>query len=110
MSRHKYTVCWENEHSSDGHDEPNLALAKSSCFEILRGWMTSFDDGDTSVDDWDAMIENCSAWVMRDEEDYWYPSDRQLESIGWVESCEMTDDVYKVYAKAYGWPKRQKGE
>ena len=108
--KHKYMTFWDNESCVDGHEEPTFAAAKSSCFEILYGWMESFDDDPRHSDeDWDMMICNCSVWVTKDGEGYWYPSDEDEKRIGWIESHEMSDAVYEMYAKAYGWPKRKKG-
>ena len=96
IKKDTWHVCWDNDSCCDGYQTPSLAAGKSNALDTLIEWMcqeqyTWKSDIPTGeeADHWNHMIYNCSAGVSKynpdaDEyEEYWYPSDKQKEQIGW---------------------------
>ena len=97
IRRDAYMVCWDNDSCCDGFGVDTLEDAKRLAFEVLGGWMAETEkEYPGNTDEWNYMINNCSVHVdiynpNTDEYDdnYWYPSDDELETIGWVEREEQ---------------------
>ena len=96
IKRATWHVCWDNGSCCDGYETQSLAQGKQDALDTLIEWMcqeqgTWASDVPTGeeADRWNYMIYNSSAGVSKynpdtDEyEEYWSPSDRQLERIGW---------------------------
>lgn len=99
--RSTWRVIWDNEHCCDGFDSVSLAQAKQDVLDLLLEWMCqqsseweSAEPNEDEAIDWDYMIYTCYAYVAKynpdtDEYDeYWWPSDKDLERIGWVTKGE----------------------
>lgn len=78
----------------DGIDCQTLEEAKDEAFKTLNIWMESESCWTNKtkakqIEDWNYMIENDGVWVEEYDpetdgyEECWYPSDAELEDIGW---------------------------
>lgn len=98
--RAPWKVCWDTESCSDGYDCESFEQAKASAEDTLIEWMTEqvysypvdFKEwSKEQIEDWDYMYWNCDVCIWKydpdtDEyEEYWSPSDDELEAIGWME-------------------------
>lgn len=94
--RETWHVMWDNEACCDGYKTRSLAQGKQDVLDLLIEWMVqeqaewaSDIPTGAEADHWNYMVYNFSAGVGKynpdtDEyEEYWYPSDRQKERIGW---------------------------
>ena len=85
--REPWFVHWWTDHCDDGFGRESFEFAKESVFDILVEWVVEAQDD--SAEDFDYMLYNCGAEVMKynpmtDEyEEYWYPSNEELKEIGW---------------------------
>ena len=94
MSKAMFRVVWDAEHVCDGFDCNSFCEAVDSVYNIYAGWIL---DGsairnsvkDFNPEDWNYMIDSCSAEVQKlntetnEYESFWSPSDDSLEKIGW---------------------------
>ena len=96
IKKDTWHVCWDNDSCCDGYSTPSLAAGKQDVLDTLIEWMCQEQSEWQSdiptgaeADNWNYMIFNSSAGVSKynpdtDEyEEYWYPSDKQKERIGW---------------------------
>lgn len=96
LTRATWHVSWDNVSCCDGFETKSFAQGKQDALDLLIGWATDEQaqwESDTptgeEADHWNYMIYNYSAGVSKynpdtDEyEEYWYPSERQKERIGW---------------------------
>ena len=99
--RKSYKVVWDNESCCDGHGCDTFEIAKSDVEEILVNWIVeevatwkNNKPSAENIENFNYMIYNCNAWVEKynpdtDEyEEYWFPNDEFLKSIGWEEIKE----------------------
>ena len=98
IERKPYRVVWETDSCCDGYDCGSFGQAKCDALDTLLMWMgeeySRWKDCENPTEeekeDWDYMIYNCYVYVTQynadtDEyEDYWYPSQEELDEIGWV--------------------------
>lgn len=102
IKRAPWIVAWDTDNCCDGYGCETFEQAKDGALDILVTWAveehTSWkSDTPTQeeAENWNHMIYNCEAWVQKydpdDDEyhDYWYPSDEELEEIGWKEIEEV---------------------
>ena len=103
ISRAPYRVHWSNEHSCDGYDCATFEDAKDSAIETLIEWqgeqISHWKDWKNptkeELEDYEYMVFECEAFVakynpMTDEyEEYWYPSQEDLDAIGWCEGEKL---------------------
>jgi len=96
IKRAKWRVTWDTDSCCDGYDTPSLAQGKQDALDTLIEWMceeqsewNSDEPTGEEAEHWNYMIYNSSAGVKRYDpdtdqyEEYWYPSDKQKEQIGW---------------------------
>lgn len=96
VKRPKYVMVWDNDSCCDGFGCESFGQAKQDAFDTLLQWMCDESSNwksetptEEEKDNWDYMIYNCSVHVDKynadtDEyEEYWYPSEEELEEIGW---------------------------
>ena len=101
MAKAKYRTIYDGDSFIDGIEFDDFESAKNTALDILCEWMQScFAD---APQEWNMMVNNCMTWVEEyDEEedewiDIWYPSDEDLESIGWF---EITEDIKNRMVKS----------
>lgn len=91
--RAPWRVLFDSGESVDGIDAETLEEAKELVIETYYTWMEE-EESTRDCESWNEMIYSCSAVVGKycpetDEYDeYWYPSDEELEAIGWKELTE----------------------
>lgn len=97
IERKPFKVQWDTDDCTDATSgEDTLSEAQETLWEIYEGWMDEertkwkgLSPSDEEKADWDYMIYNCGAVVQKynpdtDEyEDYWEPTQGELESAGW---------------------------
>lgn len=96
IERKPFLLVIDTDSCCDGCECDTFEQAKEGAFDNYYWWMcevATWKDKDNPTDeekeDWNYMIYNTSAWVKKynpdtDEyEDYWNPSDEELEEIGW---------------------------
>ena len=90
---------WSTDNFTDGMESHSFEQAKADALDTLIMWMADesnewedmFNPTDAELDDYNYMIFNYYVEVrkynpMTDEyEEYWFPSNEELESIGWKE-------------------------
>ena len=104
----KWLASWETDSFSDGVECDTLKEAKYHCLDCLEGWMVdevsnlcdAVREGKKTraeaVELWNYMISSCEVWVWRRDragekwQEYWTPSAKELEDIGWKELEEWT--------------------
>lgn len=96
IERKPYCVVWETDSFCDGMYCDSFEVAKDDAFETLIQWMCDEQSewhGEKPTkkekENWDYMIYNSISYVQKYNEDtdeydeYWYPSEEELEEIGW---------------------------
>lgn len=96
IERKPFCVVWNTDSFCDGMECDTFEEAKGIALETLINWemeefsaWKSAEPTEKESEDWDYMIYNCESFVLKydadkDEyEDYWYPSDEELDEIGW---------------------------
>ena len=96
IERKPFCVVWDTDSFCDGMGCDSFEEAKDDAFETLIQWMCDEQSNwkgkkptKKEKEDWDYMIYNSNSYVQKyneetDEyEDYWYPSEEELEEIGW---------------------------
>lgn len=102
----KWKMIFDTEHMCGGIDFDTFEAAKNDAIETYILWQNDFMGNIPPVswteslepmfteeekEDWNYMIANCFCHVDKLNEDtgeyetYWYPSDEELEEIGWRE-------------------------
>lgn len=99
LVRGAYRVAYDVNNACDAIDYNTLDEAKAAAMDMYRDWIGEtveiMHDRKTPKDErlglWQNMLYDCTAIVEKydpetDEyEEYWYPSEEELESIGWTE-------------------------
>ena len=99
--RAKYRVFWDAHDTCDAIDAQTLGEAMDIVMELYESWIDeeqmkwkTSEPTPAEKENWNEMIYACSAIVEKyDPEtdeyfDEWYPSDEELEAIGWIELPE----------------------
>lgn len=112
-----YNVMYDTENFCDGYECPSIGQGKEDCLEIMIGWMSEHDwygermPTQEEIDEWDCMIDNCSAFVTEMPDDYsvekypdfsafdnavWLPEEKDLKMIWWEYWDEIKDEYEKM--------------
>ena len=96
IERKPFLAWYTTDSFSDAMGCDTFEEAKEVVFETLINWemeefsgWESAEPTENEIENWDYMIYNCESFVQKynadtDEyEDYWYPSDDELDEIGW---------------------------
>ena len=110
----KYRVLIDIDHYSD---ELSGLFDRSDALAEVRGlyetWIGEFDheNHENLVDEWDEMVEECSAWAVPaenlkdgdwDEDDELWLSDEEMKEIGFVPYNELSDEQKRKHGFALG--------
>ena len=99
IDRPRWKVLWDTADCCDSYTTQSLEQGKLDALDTLIMWMSEqrntwadvFCPTEDELEDYNYMIFNSSVGVSRynnmtDEyEDFWTPSDKELENIGWKE-------------------------
>lgn len=114
--RSPYRMVYDGNCFIDGTDYGSLEQAKADALDTLVNWMIEARQAwanchcptEDELDEYNNMICCCCTYVQEynqetDEyDDYWYPSEEDLEQIGWKELTMEDIRKEKLYLSTWG--------